>query len=99
MSGAAPLPLTLATRLRPSPACAHQRFGTEGLILVPLKRRQHFLKNETATWIWSRIEEGRTLGEIRDGMVERYEVEPEAAERDLLDLCRRLLEEEAVEAC
>ena len=66
-------------------------------MLVPHRRRQHFLKNEVSAWIWSRIEEERTLWEILEDLMERYDVPAEQAERDLLELCRKLVSEEALE--
>jgi hypothetical protein len=47
--------------------------------------------------IWSLIQEPRTVNEIRNILLEEYEVEPERCERDLLVLLQRLADEGIIE--
>jgi hypothetical protein len=47
--------------------------------------------------IWSLIQEPRTVNEIRDILLEEYEVEPERCERDLLALLQKLADEGLIE--
>jgi hypothetical protein len=53
--------------------------------------------NNTATRIWSLIEQPKRVSEIRDVLVEEYEVEPEACEVQLRDLLRDLEKDGLIE--
>ena len=46
--------------------------------------------NATATRVWSLIETPRTVGELRDSLLEEYEVEPAVCEAELADLLKEL---------
>lgn len=46
--------------------------------------------NGTATRIWAMIEEPKKLSELRDALVEEYDVAPEVCEAQLLDLLKDL---------
>jgi hypothetical protein len=46
--------------------------------------------NGTATRIWAMIEEPKRLSELRDALVEEYDVAPETCETQLLDLLKDL---------
>ena len=52
--------------------------GGEG-ILVDLNTKKYFQLNETAMVVWKGLEQGKTVGEIVDDMVGRYEVALENA--------------------
>lgn len=85
--------LTLQTRLAPSPDCAYQTVGTQAVAIVPARRRQHFFENEVASDILRGIEARKTLAEIRDQILADYDAPPDRVEKDLLDLCGRLVAE------
>ena len=46
--------------------------------------------NGTATRIWSLIETPRRVGELRDALLEEYEVDPATCEAELMALLRDL---------
>jgi hypothetical protein len=46
--------------------------------------------NGTATRIWAMIEEPKKLSELRDALVEEYDVAPDVCEAQLLDLLKDL---------
>ena len=57
-----------------------------------------FALNETAAYLWHRLDGERSLGQLRDAVVERYEVESEQAWQDMTALldelhARRLVEQ------
>jgi len=65
------------------------------MILVPIRRNvgdleSIFTFNETASRVWSLIDGTRSVREIRDQIVTEFEVEPEEAGRDLVDLLAQL---------
>ncbi len=47
--------------------------------------------------IWNLLQEPRTVSEIRDALLEEYDVEPERCEQDLLVLLQRLATEGLIE--
>jgi len=72
------------------------------MILVPIRRRTANLEsiytlNETAGQIWELMDGQRTLGEIRDTIVQEYDVTPKEAEADLAELVAYLEQIQAVE--
>ncbi len=97
MASNPPIPLTLETRLRPTPSCAHQIVGAQAIAIVPHRRRQHFFANDVAADIWRGITAEKSLSEIRDDLVMIYEIAREEVERDLLEACRKLVAEEVAE--
>ena len=65
--------------------------------ILDLKAGVYYGLDAVGARIWSLIEEPRTVNEIRDILLEEYDVEPERCERDLLVLLRRLADEGLVE--
>jgi hypothetical protein len=65
--------------------------------ILDLKAGVYYGLDAVGARIWSLIQEPRTVNEIRDILLEEYEVEPEHCERDLLALLRRLADEGLVE--
>jgi hypothetical protein len=67
-------------------------------ILVPITGKladlqRVFALNPVAEFIWERLDGKRRLAEIRDDIVVAFEVAPQRAEDDLLELVSELLEE------
>jgi hypothetical protein len=64
-------------------------------VLVDLTAKRYYTLNETASFIWSRLEEKKAPAEIARELTEAYEVEPERAaasvEKLLGDLTTRKL--------
>ena len=65
--------------------------------ILDLKAGVYYGLDAVGARIWSLIQEPRTVNEIRDILLEEYEVEPEHCERDVLALLRRLADEGLVE--
>ena len=70
-------------------------------ILVPVKRNvadmeSLYTLNETAARIWELIDGKRTVTEIKEKMVEDYEVTSEEAEGDLIEHLQQLEEIRAI---
>lgn len=71
-------------------------------ILVPIRRKTGDLQSiyamdEVAGRIWELIDGQRRVGDIRDAIVEEFEVGVERAEKDLVALLRQLEEISAVQ--
>lgn len=64
-------------------------------ILVPVRKRAAdmaalYVLNETSAFVWNLLDGRHSLTEIRDSLVAEYDVTPEAAESDLLELIEQL---------
>ena len=77
------------TRILVSPAARAARAGDD-LVLLHLERGRYSTLNETGALLWERIEDGATLGELRDALVEAFEVDEETAWRDVVELVGEL---------
>ena len=71
-------------------------------ILVPIRQRGEdvdciYTLNEVGARIWELIDGRRTLAGIRAGIIEEYDVVPEEAEKDMLELLRQLESVKAIE--
>lgn len=53
--------------------------------------------NETATYIWNRVEDPTTVAEIREAMLAEYAVDPEQCERDVRDAVGTMVDNGLVE--
>ena len=65
--------------------------------ILDLKAGVYYGLDAVGARIWSLIQKPRTVNEIRDILLEEYEVEPERCERDLLALLQRLADEGIIE--
>lgn len=66
--------------------------GDESAILN-LKNSVYYGANQVAASVWKLLERPRSVGELRDALVEEYEVEPERCEQDLLTLLHKMKDE------
>ena len=70
--------------------------GDEAVILH-LKDGIYYGLNPLGAHIWRLLEEPRTFGEIRDIILEEYEVEPQRCEQDLIKLLQELADRKLIE--
>ena len=59
-------------------------------IILNLKTSEYYGMDGTGARIWNLLQTPRTITEIRDALLEAYDIEPERCERDLLSLLREL---------
>lgn len=62
------------------------------MAILNLKNGVYYGLNEIGAKIWNLIQAPRKVSEIRDAILEQYEVEPERCERDLLAILQKLLD-------
>jgi hypothetical protein len=65
------------------------------MILVPIRNNVGDLEsiytlNETATFLWEHLDGDRTLKEIKQEMLEAFEVSDEVAEQDIVEFIEQL---------
>ena len=53
------------------------------VVILDLQENVYFGLNEVAKLVWRGLEEGQTLGEVVDTLVEHFEVEREVVEGDV----------------
>jgi hypothetical protein len=69
----------------------------EETAILNLKNGMYYTLDETGTWIWNLIQKEKTVGQIRDAILDIYEVDPESCEHDLFALLQDLAAEELIE--
>ena len=72
--------------------------GEESAILN-LKNYVYYGLDPVGAHIWNFLQEPRSVGQLRDAVLETYDVDPMRCERNLLDLLETMRTEELVEVC
>lgn len=70
--------------------------GEESAILN-LKNSVYYGANSVAASVWKLLQQPRTVGEVRDALVDEYDVTPERCEQDLLALLHKMRDEGLVD--
>ena len=65
--------------------------------ILNLKSGVYFGLNTVGASIWKLIQGPRSVNEIRDTLVQEYDVDPDQCEKDLLALLEELLSKELIE--
>jgi Coenzyme PQQ synthesis protein D (PqqD) len=65
--------------------------------ILSLKNSMYYGLDVVGARIWNLVQEPRTVGGIRDALVQEYDVEPGRCERDVIQLLQRLAAEGLVE--
>ncbi len=66
--------------------------------ILDLKAGVYYGLDDVGARIWNLIQEPKAVSEIRDTLLQEYDVEADRCERDLLALLQRLADEGLVEA-
>ena len=74
-------------------------FEGKDAVVLNLATKKYYTLNETATAIWSGIEEKRKVEGLVSLLLSRYEVTPEKAKTSVIDTLRRLHEQHLVRPC
>jgi hypothetical protein len=88
--------LPIAARYERDPEVVSREIAGEQ-ILVPIKKKAAdmaaiYVLNETGARIWDLVDGQRSLAEIRDHLVQEYDVEPDVAGADLEEMVGQLQE-------
>ncbi len=71
--------------------------GGEEVGILDLKAGVYYGLDDVGARIWNLLQEPKSVSEIRDVLLEEYDVEADRCERDLLALLQRLADEGLVE--
>ncbi len=85
-------------RFRPA-NLVHARLFDGEMVVLHLDRGEYYALNEIGTELWSGLESGKTLAEIADSVVARFDVARDRALADLTELCNELLARGLVDEC
>ncbi len=93
--------VNIETTYRQAPSIVSRKIGDD-FILVPIRQNMGDLEsiytlNDTAASIWAMMDGYHSLDQIRDHLLEEYEIDPAQAEQDLLELVDHLLKLSALE--
>ena len=81
-------------------ACTQQvscNIGDETVVLT-LEDGVYYALNPVASRVWNTVQERKTIKEIRDTLIETYDVETDECTQDLLALLNQMLEWKLIEA-
>ncbi len=81
--------LSIVAATRDHVSCS---LGDEAAILS-LKNSIYYGLNPVGARVWNLLQQSRSVREIRDALLEEYDVEAAECERDLLDLLERMHEQ------
>lgn len=65
--------------------------------ILNLKNSVYYGMNAVGTRVWNLLQKPRSVGELRDALLEEYDVEAERCEQDLLDLLEKMRVEGLIE--
>jgi hypothetical protein len=85
---------TLASRYERDPNVVSREIAGEQ-ILVPIRKQAAdmaaiYVLNATGARIWQLLDGQRSLGDVQDALIQEYDVDPEAARVDIVELVGRL---------
>jgi len=80
-----------APRYKRDARLPHQEVQGQAVVVAPARREVHEF-DETATFLWSALSRERTVAELVEALCEEYEVDAEAAERDVREFVSMLEE-------
>jgi hypothetical protein len=66
-------------------------------VVLHFNKGAYFGLNELGTVIWQKLQQPRTAGQIRDAIVEQYDVDKVQCEQDVLQLLNQLHDEGLIE--
>jgi len=65
-------------------------------VILDLKAGVYYGLNEVGARVWHLIQEPKNISEIRDAILQEFDVDPNLCERDLLVLLRELASKELI---
>jgi len=88
--------LEATTRVEPNAADIAAKVIDGEAIIMNLSNGLYYSMDGVGAWVWSQLEDGRSLSEIAETVERRYDVAPDTALHDVRSLVDHLLAEELV---
>jgi Coenzyme PQQ synthesis protein D (PqqD) len=67
------------------------------VIILDLRAGLYFSVNDVGALVWQLIQEPRTVGQVRDAVLDSFDVDPQTCERDVRALIQDLVSRNLVE--
>ena len=83
-------------RFRPTQQ-VHARLFDGELIVVHLGEGKYFSLDEVGAFVWEQLGQGRSIDDVAEAIVARYEIDQQTALRDAMRLARELVENKLIE--
>lgn len=80
-----------------NPEVVVTELNNDEAVLLHLDTKLYYSLNTTGLWIWKRIGEGQTLGDISHRLQDEFEVTPEKAHESVLSLATQLRKEKLID--
>jgi hypothetical protein len=80
----------------PHPQVVDTKLDDE-VVLLHLESKKYFSLNRTSERIWQGLKEGLTLKEISRRLQEEFQVDPDHADRSVVDLVNELCQQKLVQ--
>jgi hypothetical protein len=65
--------------------------------ILHIKKGVYYGLDPVGAWVWKFVQQPQCVGNIRDAMLQAYDVDPEQAQRDVFSLLENLLAEGLIE--
>jgi hypothetical protein len=69
----------------------------EESVILNLKSGVYYGLNAVGTWIWNQLQQPKTVSSLQEGMLGKYNIDPELCQRDLFALLQDLVSAELIE--
>jgi hypothetical protein len=67
------------------------------VVILGFKSGSYYSLDQVGSFIWELLRGSRSVAEIRDSIIEEYDVEPAECERDLISLLQDLADKQLIE--
>jgi hypothetical protein len=88
--------LTMGTEVRAAGGQISSDLGGE-VVILDMKRSAYLGLEGAGARMWTLLQEGRSLRQVQETIVEEFEVDPQTCQRDLLKLVGELAESGLIE--
>ncbi|MCP4659436.1 MAG: PqqD family protein [bacterium] len=89
--------MDLDQKIEPHPEVVDTEIDETTTALLHLESKVYFSLNATGARIWQDLKQGLTLRDVSRRLQDAYDVDPELAERGVLELVRELAENQLVQ--
>jgi Coenzyme PQQ synthesis protein D (PqqD) len=89
-------PLSVSSVVVAAPEQVSCALGEESAILN-MRNTVYYGLNPVGSRVWNLVQQAKSIGEIRDALLEEYDVEAQQCERDLLVLLEKMRDEGLIE--
>ena len=87
--------LTKETNIKKSPNAIESEIDGD-IVLMNIYNNEYYSMDSIGSSIWKMLEEPKTIAEIIEQLLEKYDVSPETCEKDTLKFLNQLLDKQII---